>query len=122
MKRPSIAVVIPTYDRAEILVRAVESVLAQSRRPDEVIVVDDGSSDHTEEVVAGYAGDVSFVRKAHGGVSSLVVWMAFVLLTAVASLGVVRLLRATPLAAALGAGYAPLPLRRSSTAEGERAA
>lgn len=59
---------------------------------------------------------------AHGGVSSLVVWMAFVLLTAVASLGVVRLLRATPLAAALGAGYAPLPLRRSSTAEGERAA
>ena len=59
---------------------------------------------------------------AHGGASSLVVWIAFVLLTLVVSLGAVRLLRATPLAATLGASYAPLPLRRSTAAEDERAA
>lgn len=59
---------------------------------------------------------------AHGGVTSLLMWTAFVLLTVVVSLGVVRLLRATPLAATLGATYAPLPLRRSKGSEDERAA
>jgi glycosyltransferase involved in cell wall biosynthesis len=70
MSRPSIAAVIPTFNRAGVLGRAVESVLAQRRRPDEVIVVDDGSLDNTHEVVEAYAGDLVFVRKANGGVSS----------------------------------------------------
>lgn len=59
---------------------------------------------------------------AHGGVRSLLVWAAFVLLTLVVALGVVRLLRATPLAAALGATRAPLYVLRSKAAEDERAA
>ena len=59
---------------------------------------------------------------AHGGVRSLPVWAAFVVLTLAVSLGVVRLLRATPLAATLGATYAPLRIRGSDDAEDERAA
>lgn len=59
---------------------------------------------------------------AHGGVRSLLVWTAFVLLTLAVSLGVVRLLRATPLAATLGATYAPLRIRRGDDTEDERAA
>ena len=58
----------------------------------------------------------------HGGVSSLLVWTAFVLMTLVVSLGVVRLLRATPFAAALGATYRPLAIRRGNPAQDERAA
>ena len=61
-------------------------------------------------------------RMAHGGAISLLAWVAFVLLTLTASLGLVRLLRATPLAAALGATYAPLPIHRGVVAEDERAA
>ncbi|MDQ3929778.1 MAG: glycosyltransferase family 2 protein, partial [Chloroflexota bacterium] len=46
-----ISVVIPTYNRAEMLRAALESVLAQSVLPREVVVVDDGSTDHTADVV-----------------------------------------------------------------------
>lgn len=49
---PKISVLIPTYNRANLLVRAVESALAQTCFPDEIIVVDDGSSDNTREIVA----------------------------------------------------------------------
>jgi glycosyltransferase involved in cell wall biosynthesis len=70
MNRTSIAVVIPTFNRAELLRRAIQSVFAQRRLPDEVIVVDDGSSDHTREVVEADAREILFIRKDNGGVSS----------------------------------------------------
>lgn len=49
-----ITVGIVTRNRAPDLVNALESLTAQSRRPDEVIVVDNGSTDHTKQVVAGF--------------------------------------------------------------------
>jgi len=49
-----ISVVIPTYNRAPVLPRAIESVLDQSFGDFELIIVDDGSTDHTEEVVHRY--------------------------------------------------------------------
>jgi glycosyltransferase involved in cell wall biosynthesis len=60
---PSISVVIPAFDRAGVLPRSVGSALAQTVPPLEVIVVDDGSSDGTERVVAELGSElVRYVR------------------------------------------------------------
>lgn len=50
----SVSVVLPTYNRAHTIGRALSSVFAQSRQPDEVLVVDDGSSDATASVVSQF--------------------------------------------------------------------
>ena len=47
MRRPLVSVILPTYNCAAFLAQAVESILAQSYRPLEVIAIDDGSSDGT---------------------------------------------------------------------------
>lgn len=65
----SLGVVIPTFDRAHTLGRALDSVFAQTLPPQQVIVVDDGSSDSTVDVVAGYPG-VCYLRQENRGVSA----------------------------------------------------
>ncbi len=52
-----VSVVIPTYNRSEKLRRAIKSVLDQSHRNFELIVIDDNSEDDTEEVVEGFGDD-----------------------------------------------------------------
>ncbi|WP_255171640.1 glycosyltransferase family 2 protein [Natrononativus amylolyticus] len=54
---PTVSVVIPTYNREEILPRAIDSVLAQTYDDWELLVVDDGSSDDTVDVVRSYEDD-----------------------------------------------------------------
>lgn len=51
-QRLSVSVVIPLYNRAHTIKRCVDSVIKQSLPPDEIVLVDDGSTDKTEEVVA----------------------------------------------------------------------
>ena len=63
----SVSTIIPTYNRARLIRRAVESALAQSRALDEVIVIDDGSSDDTEQVLASYRGRIRYVRTENRG-------------------------------------------------------
>jgi len=67
---PKVSVVIPTYNRAGDVVRAVRSALSQTIPPHQVIVVDDGSTDDTEAVVKALPAPVVYVRKDNGGVSS----------------------------------------------------
>jgi glycosyltransferase involved in cell wall biosynthesis len=67
-----ISVIIPTHDRAPVITRAVESVLAQEGTELEVIVVDDGSTDGTRDTIAyHYAGDerVVYVFQEQAGVA-----------------------------------------------------
>jgi glycosyltransferase involved in cell wall biosynthesis len=60
---PDVSVVLPTYDRAPVLGRAIESVLSQTMEEFELIVVDDASTDHTKDVVSGFDDDrLRFVR------------------------------------------------------------
>ncbi len=63
----SVSVVIPTYNRAAIVGQAVESALAQTLAPCEVIVVDDGSSDDTEAALQRFGDRVRFVRQRNAG-------------------------------------------------------
>lgn len=64
MRRPSISVVIPTHNRGAMARAAVASVLAQTRPADEIIVVDDASTDGTPALLADLAADVRVVRVA----------------------------------------------------------
>ncbi len=64
-----VSVIIPAYNRVSTIARAIESVLAQSYRAKEIIVVDDGSNDATSEVVKMYP-EVNLLRQKNMGVSS----------------------------------------------------
>jgi glycosyltransferase involved in cell wall biosynthesis len=66
----NISVIIPTFDRAETLGRALDSVLKQTCAPQDIIVVDDGSSDNTKELVAGHPAQPRYLRQENRGVSS----------------------------------------------------
>lgn len=57
-KSPLVSVVIPTYNRAHLICDALDSVKAQTWRPIEIIVVDDGSEDETEAVVDRWVSEV----------------------------------------------------------------
>jgi glycosyltransferase involved in cell wall biosynthesis len=64
---PRISVIIPTYNRADLLGDAIASVLAQTYQELEVIVADDGSTDNTASVVANFGSQVRFLNLPHRG-------------------------------------------------------
>lgn len=57
-----VSIILPTYNRAHCIKRAVDSVLCQTYPHWELLVVDDGSTDNTEEVIAAYAASDERVR------------------------------------------------------------
>lgn len=57
MKRSDISVIIPTYNRAGMIGVAISSVLQQTMAPAELIIIDDGSCDETENVVNSYIAE-----------------------------------------------------------------
>lgn len=67
MSKPSISVVIPTYNRASLVTRAIASALQAIEPGDEILVVDDESTDNTREIVARYEAPVRLIAAKHGG-------------------------------------------------------
>jgi len=65
-----VSVVIPAYNAGAYIGRAIDSVLGQSHRADEIIVVDDGSRDQTADVVKGYGSKVRYIRQENQGASA----------------------------------------------------
>src|ERR1700682_6150639 len=66
----TVSVVIPLFNKVDHVRQAIQPVLAQSRRPEEVLVIDDGSTDGSDRVVQEYVPSVSLIRRPHGGVSA----------------------------------------------------
>ncbi|MBM3225914.1 MAG: glycosyltransferase family 2 protein, partial [Candidatus Tectomicrobia bacterium] len=60
---PLVSVIIPTFNRATWLGEAITSVLAQTYTPLELIVVDDGSQDHTPAVVKTFAKALTYIQQ-----------------------------------------------------------
>ncbi|MGD1018620.1 MAG: glycosyltransferase family A protein [Verrucomicrobiia bacterium] len=65
-----VSAIIPTYNRARTIERAVNSVLGQSWQPIEVIVVDDGSTDQTTDILARYGDRIRLIRQKNQGPSA----------------------------------------------------
>jgi glycosyltransferase involved in cell wall biosynthesis len=58
---PKVSVVIPTYNRADFICDAIDSVLSQTYKDYEIIVVDDGSTDNTREVLKKYGDQIKYI-------------------------------------------------------------
>lgn len=65
MNEMKISVIIPAYNHARWLPKCIESVLNQTLKPHEIIVVDDGSTDNTAEIIAKYP--VRYIRQENAG-------------------------------------------------------
>ncbi len=66
----TVSVVIPVYNSSEYISRTIESVLAQRHKPDEIIVVDDGSTDETRQKVTRYEPKVKYIYQTNAGASA----------------------------------------------------
>lgn len=70
MSNPKVSVVIPTYNRVGCIGNAINSVIAQTYTECEIIVVDDGSTDDTRQVLARYGSRVRYIYQENAGVSA----------------------------------------------------
>jgi glycosyltransferase involved in cell wall biosynthesis len=69
-----VSAIVPTYNRAHMIGRTIESILAQTYRDIEIIIVDDGSTDGTAEIISNYAENsllpIKYYYKQNGGCAS----------------------------------------------------
>ncbi len=64
-----ISVIIPTYNRSSMILEALESVFAQTRLADEILVIDDGSTDGTGDLLKGLGDKITYIYKKNNGVN-----------------------------------------------------
>jgi glycosyltransferase involved in cell wall biosynthesis len=64
----AVSIILPTFNRADVIRRAVDSVLAQTFADWELLVIDDGSTDHTADVIDGIDSRVRLIRQKNAGV------------------------------------------------------
>lgn len=67
---PAISLIIPAYNRGDLIAETIESALCQTSPFCEIIVVDDGSTDNTQAVLAHYTGRITIIRTPNNGVQS----------------------------------------------------
>jgi hypothetical protein len=65
--QPIVSVIMPTYNRAHLLPKAIDSVFSQTYPEIELIVVNDGSTDNTEEALEPYRDKITYIKKENGG-------------------------------------------------------
>lgn len=70
MSQPLVSVIIPTYNRAGLIPQSIRSAMAQTHSNLEIIVVDDGSTDNTRDVVASFGSAVQYFYKPNSGPSA----------------------------------------------------
>jgi len=66
---PTFSVIIPNYNNAATLARAIRSVQAQTYPAHEIIVIDDGSTDHSAAVASEFAGSIVYIHQKNAGVA-----------------------------------------------------
>lgn len=69
-KQPLVSAIIPTFNRGWIVAEAVQSILAQDYEPLEIIVVDDGSTDNTIEILEPFMDKITLLKEENRGVSA----------------------------------------------------
>ena len=67
---PTVSVIVPTFNRSKLVVNAIQSVLCQTYQDYEIIVVDDGSTDDTEEALRPYMDRIRYVYQPNLGASA----------------------------------------------------
>ena len=71
MKNPLVSVIIPTYNRKHLLKEALGSVFSQTYKNLQVIVVDDGSTDNTQDIISDFKDKrITYIKQGHRGASS----------------------------------------------------
>jgi glycosyltransferase involved in cell wall biosynthesis len=67
---PLVSIIIPVYNGSNYVAEAIDSALAQTYKNIEIIVVNDGSTDNSEEIIKSYGNKLRYFKKENGGVST----------------------------------------------------
>jgi glycosyltransferase involved in cell wall biosynthesis len=68
---PKVSVIMPTYNRADLIGKTISSILRQGFKDYELIIIDDGSTDDTEKIINGYSSPmIRYLKKRHAGPAS----------------------------------------------------